>query len=156
VFIRYQVTGDEEVAHDLLAFGARMADPRVPLLEIAELMRAKERDTFDEEGPGWAPLADSTIAAKSYAGLDPRVLHATLALRESLTGMGDGNITVATSSGLWFGSSIDYGKLHKTGTSKMPARDPLPFRQNDAMQFSKVLQRWMVGLDRARFGPGAR
>ena len=75
----------------------------------------------------WTCTCRSWMASKSAAGLDPRILHATLALRKSLTEHGGDNVEVVGNQGLTFGSSVPYGGFHKTGTANMPKRDPMDF-----------------------------
>src|SRR4051794_11741673 len=105
--IRFEQTGVEAVEHDLLALERRIGDSRPAFVAVAELMRVAMSQRFDDQP--WEPLAESTVLAKDAAGLDPRILHATLALRDSLTKpAAPGMFEVITDSGLTFGTSIDY------------------------------------------------
>jgi phage gpG-like protein len=142
--IRFEQSGAAAVEHELLAFERRLAEPRPALAAVAERMRLLERERFDRQGPGWAPLAESTLASKSAAGLDPRILHATLALRKSLTEHGGDNVEVITDQGLTFGSSVAYGAFHRSGTSVMPARDPMDFSVTNLRSFTLEIQRYAV------------
>lgn len=142
--IRFHESGAAAVEHDLLSFERRLAEPRPALAAVAEMMRVLEREKFDRQGPGWEPLADTTVASKAAAGLDPRILHATLALRESLTEHGGDNIEIISDHGLTFGSSVAYGAFHKSGTSVMPKRDPMDFSVTNLRSFTREIQRYAV------------
>lgn len=145
--IRFEVSGDEATERHLLRFGERMSDARPAFAAVAEMMRIAERERFDAQGPGWAPLAESTVAQKSSEGLDPRILHATLALRQSLTEPGGENFAHITSQGLHFGSSNPYGGFHQKGTVSLPVRKVLDFDEGHVRAFTRELQRWMVHGD---------
>ena len=111
-------------------------------------------ERFDEQP--WAPLADSTVESKSAAGLDPRILHATLALRESLTTGADGSFTVVNDNGLWFGTSIDYAKFHQKGTSRMPQRKVIEFNVANRRSFTREIQRYVARGEAGLVSGGAR
>lgn len=143
MLIRFSEAGAADVEHDLLNFERRLAEPRVALLAVAELMRAAMALRFDEQP--WEPLAESTVASKSAMGLDPRILHATLALRDSLTKpAAAGMVEVVSDRSLHFGTSIDYAIWHDRGTSRMPQRKIIDFSQANLRAFSKEIQRYAV------------
>lgn len=152
VGIRWSVWGDDIIARDLLRFSEHAVDPVPAFVAIAEDIRDALEMQFDSEGGhasgGWAPLAASTVANKAAAGLDPRILHATLALRNSLTdASAEGAHFEATPDGFTFGSDIEYGQYHQTGTGIMPQRRPLEFTELEKRGFMKTLQRWIVEGD---------
>jgi phage gpG-like protein len=152
----YEVDGVTKVEHRLLGITARALEPR-PILEgLADAMEGIERDLFDSEGSGrWAPLSPATLAKKGSSG----ILRDTDALMNSLTESGSGSVRHYFGSELVFGTSVtdeqgtDYPALLKSGTSKMPARDPLPTPNASQMRlFSKAVQSYLIGQDRAAFG----
>lgn len=155
----YDVNGAKQVEHRLLGIGERALAPR-PILEgLADAMEGIERDLFGSEGSGrWAPLSASTVARKGNS----RILQDTNALMDSLTGDGSGAVRQYFGSELIFGTSVtseegtDYPALLKSGTSRMPARDPLPTPDAGQMRlFTKAVQAYLIGSDRAEFGVGS-
>lgn len=152
VGLHYTINGDTQVEHDLLGLGARAIEPRPVLELIAEQLRGIERELFDTEGKGtWAPLAASTIARKG----NDRILVDQGALMKSLTEQSGGDhFEVIQRTELFFGTSDPKAGFHKTGTSKMPARDPLKVDEVDMKRFSKAFQIYLMGSDRASFGVG--
>lgn len=74
----------------------------------------------------WAPLSPAYAERKRQTVGDKPILRATDALYKSLTQQGaTGNIHRVNDLDAEFGSDDFKAILHFTGTSKMPARDPL-------------------------------
>lgn len=121
-----------------------------PALEaIGRLMIESEQAQFDTEGGhasgGWAELAQSTIDNKARKGLDPRILHATLQLEESLTVKGNSDMIFEVGPGfIRFGTQVSHAKFHQEGTTHMPERKPVDFRGVDRVAWVKILQRWIM------------
>jgi phage gpG-like protein len=141
------IYGDEQISRELLRFSAYAGNAQPALEVIAGDMAEQIEEQFSSEGDrgsgGWAPLADTTIAAKAAAGLDPHILQATRGLMESLTG-GANHIREISDDSLVFGSSDPKGKFHQKGTSRMPARKPVDFTELDRRGFVRTLQRYIV------------
>lgn len=159
VAIHYDVDGIDDVEHQLLGMGARAIETR-PLLEMfADQLEQMFGDTFAAQGYGeWEPLAASTIARKGSS----TILRETDALMDSLTESGaEGAVREIFGDELIFGSNLTsedgfpYPAAHRTGTSRMPARDPLIVRDQDLRRFSKAVQIYLVGADRSEFGVGS-
>lgn len=140
--------GQTHLDRDLLRFEANLAAPAGALLNIGTMLREMVERQFDSEGGasgGWAPLADSTVAAKQRQGLDPRILQATGRLKESLTRKFDSEHTERLSgSSLAFGTKVPYAIYHQTGTASMPARPPLALTDADKVTIVKTLQRALL------------
>ena len=81
------------------------------------VIKGKLRDIFWQEGPGWAPLADSTLRSRLFPG-NP-ILQQTGALMNSLV---DNPIVRVSQDELVFGSNNPYAQFHEQGTRRMPAR----------------------------------
>jgi phage gpG-like protein len=142
------VLGDELVSRNLMRMGASAENMQIPLTEVAAIVRDKLTDNFDDEGPGWAPLAPSTVASRLALGYPAGpILHRSGRMRRSLTGQGGDAITQIDGDSLALGSSVPYAGFHQTGTGTMPARPQrLPERtKRDAV---KVLQRFLVEAGR--------
>lgn len=143
------VFGEEQVSRELMRFSAHAGNAQPAFHKIAEDMREQIAEQFSTEGDrgsgGWAPLTDSTLAAKAARGLDSHILQATQSLMNSLAGTGGDHIEQVTDDSLLFGSSIAYGKYHQKGTTRMPARKPVDFTELDRRGFVRTLQRYIVG-----------
>lgn len=140
-----EVFGERIMSRHMLSRADRIDDFGPAFRRIADLLRNVARKQFDSEGEyasgGWKPLAEATVERKRKAGLDPRILHATGALRDSLTGRGAGHIQKVLPQALHWGSSVAYGKFHQSGTSRMPQRRPFNLREPDRRAVMKELQR---------------
>ena len=92
------------------------------------IIKNRLRDIFNQEGPGWAPLAESTLQSRLYPGLP--ILQQTGALMESVV---DHPVLQITRKQLLYGTSNPYAEFHEEGTFKMPARPFLGPAMNEIM-----------------------
>jgi phage gpG-like protein len=163
--IYYEVTGAPEVEHHLLGIGDRAMEAEPALLGIAQQMQSIVEKRFEEEGPGWEPLAASTVSYKASHGLNPKILQATEEMKDSLTGAA-GSMSAAgattrpagvlhlTHDELVFGTADPKAAFHQKGTARMPQRKILDFSTEDYLGFSREIQAYLMGLERAEFGVG--
>lgn len=109
---------------------------------IAEDFRRMQAKRFDNNGPGWAPLAASTIARKSRKGYPTnKILHATGVLRDSLTKSGaPGSVVRVTPDELFMGTHVPYAQYHQQGTKRMPKRVIVDIGEEDAARWGRILQ----------------
>lgn len=144
--ITISVFGEDVVNRTLLRFGDRARDFRSVFRRIVdERLKPAARAQFATQGSfgsgGWKPIAPATRAAKERAGLDPRILHATHALRDSFQGGGD-NIEEIGRDELRWGSRVEYGKYHRE------TRPPIQLPRTVRVMIVKDLQRHIVEGDR--------
>lgn len=151
VTLRFSVWGDDAINRELLRFQHRAVDMRPAFAALHEDMLDELRLNFETEGAHggtkWPPLKEETLLAKQAAGLPPAILHATLALRDSLIDReGDDHVFVPQSDSMVFGSTIFYGGFHQQGVpvNNLPVRKPLQFNEAAKVGFMKTLQRYMV------------
>ncbi len=149
MLLHVEAFGEDIVSRELLRFAGRALDARPAWLAIQKDVHQALEKQFETEGRhasgGWEELADVTVAAKSVQGLDPRILHATLALRNSLTEATDENaVTVITSDSLSIGTDVSYGEFHMRGNDNLPKRPPVAFTELDKQGFTVSLQRYIV------------
>lgn len=141
--------GEELVARELIGIAGRASDITGAGPALVDELRAAERRQFESEGRagsgGWAPLAESTIAAKGH----DRILRDTDALFEALTGDSGDSVVVTDADGVDFGATLDYAGLHQTGTTRMPRRRPAQLADRDRQNLVRILQRFVVEGDRA-------
>jgi phage gpG-like protein len=145
--IYFDVFGEDRVAYDLLRFAGRTLDIRPPLLQVATDVRDITEERFERQGPGWAPLAPSTLQAKAAKGQDPRILHATQALRESLTRLGGKHVEIVADDSLLMATQDEKARYHQEGTSRMPARKVVDFSRFNHEDFVRTIQRYIVEGD---------
>lgn len=144
-----EVFGDRQVDRQLLRMGARVQDP-IPLWEsLAEDLMQIEQAQFSSEGGsgsgGWAPLADSTLIQKARRGFPSAILRATDALMNSLTRRGaEGQVLDINPEFLRFGTDIEYGGFHQTGTSRMPQRRIVEYTELERVALIKKVQLFIV------------
>lgn len=142
----FESFGDKLISREILDMGDRALDARPAFRLIADDFREFEAERFDAEGNGtWEPLALSTVAEKARRGQDPRILHATLQLRNSLTKKGAKySYSRIFREFILFGTSHPAGGYLQKGTEHMPARKPLGFTEPQKVVVLKRLQRHIV------------
>ena len=159
-YVDFTVTGETAAAQKIQAMGMRVMNPMPAFTQIVKMMEDDIEELFESEGASsgkpWAPLKPETIVQKIRKGQNVNILTATEGLRDSLTG-GEGGATKITPIGIDFGSAattesgINLAALHRGGTSKMPARDPVDFNPQQVLSYVKVLEHYIIeGLAGAR------
>jgi phage gpG-like protein len=147
--IRISVFGDDVLARDLLRMKDRAMDMRPAFEAIHESFKTVEDWQFGTQGGvhKWAPLAASTVAYKARLGLDPRILHATLRLRKSLTETANADhIFEATRDTVVMGSRVPYGIFHQSTRPRrrLPRRPPVDLSETAKREWVKILQRYLT------------
>lgn len=151
-----EVFGDVQFSRELLRVGERAGDLRPVFADLVDDFHSMEREQFDTEGGaasgGWAPLKDTTVERKDAAGLDPRILHATLALRRSLTERSaPGSIAKFTSDELTVGTAVrspqgfPYPAAHQNPQKGQTQRRPIEFTPERRIDWVKKIQRHILG-----------
>lgn len=154
VAVSYDVDGAKEVQHRLLGMAERAVALEPVLHSFADDLRKITEGVFEDQGrPGWEALAPATVARRGSA--EP-ILRDTDRLFDALTQGGADSIAEVHGDELIFGASTPYLGYLRSGTSRMPARDPLPpLRETDLRVFTKTLQAYLVAGERGEFGAGA-
>ncbi len=81
----------------------------------AEALVSAVSDVYEAEGPGWEPLAASTL--RQRRGSSAKILQDSGVMAAS-TSPSHGNDWAEASAG------VPYAKFHSAGTRRMPRRDP--------------------------------
>lgn len=149
------VFGDTQFSRELLRIGDRAEDMTPVFRELADDFLQMEREQFDSEGRhsgGWTPLKPSTIESKQRRGLDPRILHATLALRKSLTVLGAaGQIRKISADELVLGTDVrseegfPYPAAHQRPLRGQTRRRIIEFTPFKRVEWTKAIQRHILG-----------
>ena len=152
-YINFTVTGETAAAQKIQAMGMRVMNAMPAFTQIVRMMQDDIEALFESEGASsgkpWEPLAAATIVQKIRKSQNVNILTATEKLRDSLTG-GESGATKITPIGIDFGSDattesgINLATLHQSGTSTMPARDPVDFSPQQVLSYTKVLERYIV------------
>lgn len=154
--IAYDVDGVAAVEHDLLGMEARLMEPRPVLERFVDLLQQMMAERFAAQGEGdWEPLAASTVERKGSSVIG----RETDAMMEALTTeWAEGALREIFDEELVFGISLvnedgfAYPVAFHDGTSRQPARPLFDPAGMDLRRFSRELQAWIVGADRAEFG----
>jgi len=82
---------------------------------VAEALKSAVDDVYEAEGPGWTPLAESTIEKRR--GTSSKILQDTGVMASStMTRYGQDYAEA------W--AHVGYAKYHASGTERMPQRNP--------------------------------
>jgi hypothetical protein len=150
--VRFHVeaVGDRVVARELMAMAGRTLDEAPAMQAIIDGLYESARRQFDSQGAyggtPWPADADSTVERKARAGLDPRILHATLRLRESLTQPGGENVAIAEADGVIFDTTVPYADYLR---ERYPMVRP---PEAERREWVKVIQKWIIDGDASRGG----
>lgn len=148
VQVTFEMFGEKQFEREILRVGERADDARPLFMKLADDWVRWNDIQFNSEGArasgGWEPIKPATLIAKLRKGLDPRILHATGALRDALTDKGNIDITDS-----WMHLKIpdeveEYGRYHQAGTSNMPRRRPLEFTEADRRVMTRRIQAWLI------------
>lgn len=149
--LELEAFGDVQFSREILRVGANAEDMRPAFNEVHDTVRDAEKKQFSTEGRafsgGWKPLAPSTVKYKAAHQLDPRILHATLRLRTSLTtSHGRDHVFRATKDEMFVGTRVPYARWHQLGTKDGRLAQRRPFELDEAVrrEIVKILQRHLV------------
>lgn len=118
-------------------------EERQAVMEAAlEVVLANTEKHFDEEGPGWAPWAESTA---NDPRVGPLILTRSGGLRAGATS--HGSYEVNREFILWTGADApEYWRFHWTGTGKMPQRNFIGLDSAGEDEVVGVFATWMESL----------
>ena len=109
-----------------------------------------EREQFDSEGGKgasgrWKELSTRYKAEKiKRYGAGKKILEATGALRESLTGDNEGSYYMAGKKEVAIGTVIPYGIYHQRGSDKLPQRKPIDLSEEQKRKLTDVIHKSLV------------
>lgn len=145
------VLGDKLVERQLLRMGSNAVNARQPLGEIQEKIRYASERQFATQGRfaggSWRKLKPATVAYKRRHRLDPRIEHATLRLRRSMTSKrGREAIRVVTRDELQYGTRVPYARAQHKGSPRtnLPARPLVRLTEFHKRDMVKIIQRHVM------------
>lgn len=143
--------GERQIDRRMLRLSMGAADAAPVFEVIYQFLLSVEQKQFASEGSQsghpWAPLAASTLAAKSRQGLRPEILRATDALMNSLTQEnGPAQLKVITPSQMHFGSLLPYGAMHQVPgpAANYPQRRPIDLTESNKRKIMKSIQLYLL------------
>jgi phage gpG-like protein len=137
---------------DMLRGGMTAVKRAKPALELVadDLLHAIEMN-FEGQGRrgggSWKQLSPSWAARKNELDLDPRILHATEALRDSMTVRGDPAMDLRiTNRSITLDSRLPYARVQDEGggKSKLPARPYADFTEGDVNRWSRIIEEYLI------------
>ena len=125
--LRRRVEGLDDLIESLEETRKRLKDFRPFLEDFAKPeMHLQADELFELSGATewgrWAKLKASTVAQKTRAGYDLRILHRKGRLRRAYTQDSPDSRVKITKNRLLFTNTVPYAGFHESGTSRMPAR----------------------------------
>lgn len=143
-----EATGVGPTQEALANWGVAVQNAALAFAAMAADFQDEERRRFDAEGPGWAPLAPSTLATKAQRGQPETILEATGRLRASLTGESvfgnDDMVFRPEPEGFFIGTRTPYAKYHQFGTPQMPQREIVTADEALTARWAVILLRYFV------------
>jgi hypothetical protein len=148
--INFDISGDKQVSREILRVGEHAKDARPAFKAIMSDMIFWETEQFESEGKtgsgGWDVLKEDYVQWKLNHDLDPRILHASLALEKALTAPGrpKGSIRRMTRTSMEFGTSIHYAGVHQNPQQGQTQRRPIEFTGGQRGSMMKTIQHWVL------------
>lgn len=147
--LQFEVFGETQLDRELLRFSGRAINAKPALEAIVENIQRQIDEQFESQGArgsgGWQPIKPATVARKVALGLDPRILHETLRLRESLTAESHPDqVKLVRPLDFTLRSTVEYGQFHQLGTRTLPVRRPVEFTAADRASYAKILHEYLI------------
>lgn len=141
--------GDKVIDRSLLRVAHVVDDLTDVWDRVDEQLNEQTDRQFESEGQygslGWPALAPSTKAQKAARGQDPRILHRTLELRNSLTSSsGSGHVFVSQPHEMVWGTTVEHGIFHQQGRG-VPERKVVQMPEAGRREVVKTLQDSILG-----------
>ena len=121
----------------------RGADMEPAMLAIMVSFHAIEQARFDNEGPGWVALKESTVASRIALGYGSGpILFRSGDLEASFTG-GASSTNIASAGFMEVTSQIDYAHFHQDGVGRNPQRKIIDLNVNTLALWREILQGYL-------------
>jgi hypothetical protein len=151
-FIEVQpLDGNQIIVDEFAGIAARAKDPQPAFELIIDSFHKIEARRWAEEGPGWAPLADSTIIRKQYGdsasgydGGSTTMMVRTWSLYDSLATDSGFSGILRTNDFVEMSTDVPYAHWHQTGTDHMPQRKVVDITEATAILWRRLLQEYFM------------
>lgn len=158
----FEVAGEVQIARLFSRFADGVEDISDPLEEIADDFFEVEQRLFDSEGGtgghgAWAPLSPAYARWKAKAFPGRKILVAENRMKQSLTTMTGDSVREIEQLELKVGTRIrskrgfPYPVAHQApqAGSSLPRRRPIDIAEGDKRDWTRFVQRYLVGLSRS-------
>jgi len=158
--ISLDVAGVRQVNRALLLSAAAVKDLRPVWEDLYDDFLQGEKSVFAAEGNAgsptremgssgswgpWAPLNPDYAARKQAQGYGTKILVRTGRLKGSLTERSHADAVFQPRElGMSLGTRVPYAGYHQTGTSRMPAREPIRINEAQARRWMRLIQKFIL------------
>lgn len=147
----FEVDGKKEFDRSFNRVRDHIEDLRPVWDGLEKIMYQIEGEQFKSEGAKgrsgkWKDLSKDYAARKAIDYPGKSILVRTGRLESSLTSKTGDSILIKEKQEFGFGTSLFYAVYHQTGTSKMPARPPISFADEQRMQMTKAIQKGLLKI----------
>jgi phage gpG-like protein len=128
------------ISEQLNELATLLEDMHVPLAASVEVVGRSFLQKFEDQGPGWAPWAESY--ANYAAAHNKGILWQSGDLAESMTN--EANYLIAENALFWTGGGAPYYWIfHHEGTVKMPQRDWIEIDEATASELAAIFGKYI-------------
>lgn len=113
-----EMTGENVAAFNLGALAGRVATIQSTVFPlIAADFHKLEDKRWNDNGPGWAPLTDTTVAIKGRRNMPfpQKILYGEGALLHSLDGFTEHTVYDVKPDEMVVGTNVPYARFHQSG-----------------------------------------
>lgn len=149
--IDLEIFGDVQLRRKLTRFVNWAGNPLPVFRYLADQFLTGERKQFETEGRyasgGWVPITARWRERKIAKGFDPRILHMTHRLRDSLTMTTSPDaVRRLTQDSMFVGTRVPYTKFHqKPGPgARLPQRRAVELTERQRVAWVRTIQRYIV------------
>jgi len=158
--ISLDVAGVHQINRALLLSAAAVKDLRPVWEDLYDDFLQGERSLFAAEGNVgsrtremessgawglWEPLNEDYAKRKQAQGYGTKILVRTGRLKESLTERSHADAVFQSRElGMSLGTKVPYAGYHQTGTSRMPAREPIRINESKARRWMRLIQQFIL------------
>jgi len=167
--IALDIAGVNQVNRALLLSAAAVKDLRPVWDDLYDDFLQGERSLFAAEGNvgsrtremgggawgPWEPLNEDYAKRKQAQGYGSKILVRTGRLKGSLTERSHADAVFQPRElGMSLGTRVPYAGYHQTGTSKMPAREPIRINEAQARRWMRLIQQFILASGQVVRGGG--
>lgn len=149
----FEVEGKAEFDRSFNRVRENISDLRPVWDRIERAFNRIEDEQFKSEGAKgrtgrWKPLSRRYAERKAVEFPGMPILQRSGRLYKALTGKSSDAVVVKTKEEFAIGTNLFYAAFHQTGTSKMPAREPISFSDDSRRTLTKEIQKGLLEIIR--------
>lgn len=144
MIVEFTFLGEKQFSRELFGLGQRAGNAKPVLTVIAGKMQDANREQFASQGRrasgGWQPLAASTVKRKGH----DTILFDTGDLLDSMISDTSFDVSDDYLHFLPPDEQNEIGSYHQSGTRHMPRRRPFELTEQDAREYIRDIQLWIL------------